>query len=112
MFLLCKYEKGQGNKNPILHKCELISNEEYSASHNKSVSKFLEDYINEYNIENAQKQRDQANKDNFRVMCFRIKLSSMLLSSISFYNIYNWFSNVCSIQSYIRDYIESYGYDM
>ena len=63
-----------------MHKCSLLSNEEYSNLRNKLGSKFLEDYINEYNAEYTQKHRDWAKKDNFRVIHFGIKLSLLLLS--------------------------------
>ena len=58
-----------------MHKYELISDEEYSTLHNKSISKFLEAYTNEYNAENVERHRDWASKDNFRVIHFRINPS-------------------------------------
>ena len=68
--LLWKYKRVQAIKKPILCKYELVSDEEYSTLYNKSVSKFLEAYTSEYNVENAEKYRDQADKDNFGVTHF------------------------------------------
>ena len=111
-FLLCKCKKGQAIKNPTFHKCNLISDDEYSALCNKSASKFLQAYTNEYNAVNVEKHRDWADKDNFGVTHFGINPSLLPLSSIGFDNMHTRFSNVRSIWTYVRDYVESYGYNL
>ena len=65
--------------------------------YNKSASKFLEAYNNNYTMKNVEMHRNWVDKENFRVTHFGIKPSLLPLSSIDFDNMHNWFSNVRSI---------------
>ena len=109
-FLLCKCKRGEAVKDPINHKCQLISDKEYVLLYEKSKKKFEKKYNNEITDQNVERHREWCDLKNYGVTHYGVDPYLLPPSSIGIDGLHNRLSNVRSIWSFIREYLERFGH--
>ena len=111
-FLLCKCKRGQAVRNYSNHRCKMISDKDQLRYYERSRDTFESKFSGIRSKVNVNKHCQWADENNYGITHFGIHPNDLQNSAIGFDCLHSRLSSGRGILSFIRKYLEGYGYDL